>query len=501
MNKIYSSALAFLLLLAIGTAKAQHFTPDVSAFDNYMTITGYVVIDGEEIGNANYEIGCFIDGQCRGSYQVAAADYLGHAYACFLSVWGSSSDNGKTITIKIYDQADDKEYEADENPTYQYNGELGTETPYQLTVFTDPSQVQYYVATGSSENGSVSADKTSAKSGTQITLTIAPNAGYELATIAASKTNETGTEVTLSGSGSTRTFTMPAYGVTVTATFQKTADQQAVETAAALIAASTFTAPQESAGDETALKTWLAAQINALPGMSGTGITVSASDITLNGFTAATAGNAGNPSGTNGSFTFSVSLTRGASMLTAIVPTGVIVATPYTVIPVKRIELSLTGNLTARILNTGNTATGDLTLALSGENADAFTLSKTMVSSLAEGDDVYVTLACREGLAAGTYTATLTVSGEGLTPETVTIIHTVTSTGINEVQAKALKAYIRNGLLHVSGLTAGKPWTVYGISGAFVYQGIANSDEADVSLLIRSVYIVKSGNKTVKVVY
>lgn len=234
MNKIYPSILAFLMLLAAGTAKSQHFVPDISAFDNYMTITGYVVINGEETDNANYEIGSFINGQCRGSYQVAAANYLGHAYTCFLSVWGSSADNDKAVTIKVYDQVKDKEYEANEKPVYQYNGELGTFALYQLTILTDPSITLYYVAIGASENGSVSADKTSGNAGTTITLTATPGAGYETATISAAKTNEPETTVVLSGTGNTRTFTMPAYGVTVSATFKKTQvtlDAEAVATA------------------------------------------------------------------------------------------------------------------------------------------------------------------------------------------------------------------------------------------------------------------------------
>ena len=39
-----------------------------------------------------------------------------------------------------------------------------------------------------------------------------------------------------------------------------------------------------------------------------------------------------------------------------------------------KIELIPQDNLIVRIINTGNVATGNLTLALSGPNADAFTL-------------------------------------------------------------------------------------------------------------------------------
>ena len=395
MNKIYSSLLAFLLLLAIGTAKAQHFIPDISAFDNYMTITGYVVIDGEEIGSANYEIGCFINGQCRGSYQVAAIDYLGHAYTCFLSVWGSSSDNGKAITIKVYDQSAGKVYESSEKPVYQYNGELGTEAPYQLTIFTDPSQMQYNVATGSPENGSVAADKTSVKSGTPVTLTITPNAGYELATITAAKTNESGTTVALSGTGTTRTFIMPAYGVTITATFQKTADQQAVEAAKALIEAANFTPMQTDATDETTVKTWLTTQINALPGMSGTGITVSANDITIHAFSAAVAGTSGNPNGTNGTFSFAVDLEKGASSKTTASKNASVTATKYVAPATYSIEI-------AAIIN--GLVTPDVTSSVPGETV-------TLTIAPSDGFELNAIKAYKTGATA----TVVTLSGTGNT--------------------------------------------------------------------------------------
>lgn len=74
-------------------------------------------------------------------------------------------------------------------------------------------------------------------------------------------------------------------------------------------------------------------------------------------------------------------------------------------------------------------------------------------------------------------------------------------TGIDNPEAKAFKAYVKDGLLHISGLIAGERWTVYGISGISVRQGIANGNEAKVLLSARGVYIVKSESKTIKVVY
>jgi len=72
-------------------------------------------------------------------------------------------------------------------------------------------------------------------------------------------------------------------------------------------------------------------------------------------------------------------------------------------------------------------------------------------------------------------------------------------TSLENPQLKGLEAWVQNGTLHVGGLTAGKPWSVYTISGALVYQKIAMISEETVNLSVRGVYIVKSGNQAIKV--
>jgi hypothetical protein len=120
---------------------------------------------------------------------------------------------------------------------------------------------------------------------------------------------------------------MPAYGVTVTATFSNPG-LEAVTAARTLINGMTGVAVAQSAANtEAALKTWLAGQINSLAGMSATGITVTAANITVSGFVSATAGASGNPAGTNGSFTFTVSLSGGGGSVTTTAKNGVIAAT------------------------------------------------------------------------------------------------------------------------------------------------------------------------------
>jgi acetoacetate decarboxylase len=63
------------------------------------------------------------------------------------------------------------------------------------------------------------------------------------------------------------------------------------------------------------------------------------------------------------------------------------------------------------ISNTGNQATGSLTVALSGTNSGSFTLSQTAISSIAAGKIHYLSVVPKTGLAIGTYNATVTVSG------------------------------------------------------------------------------------------
>ena len=75
----------------------------------------------------------------------------------------------------------------------------------------------YSVSIGSTANGSVTADKRSGiVAGETVTLTATPSDGYKLDSISATS-NEN--PVSLNGDGNTRTFTMPAANISVTASF------------------------------------------------------------------------------------------------------------------------------------------------------------------------------------------------------------------------------------------------------------------------------------------
>ena len=89
------------------------------------------------------------------------------------------------------------------------------------------TKVNYTVTAGAiTGQGGITADKLSAAAGDTITLTIAPAAGWELQSVTI--TAAAGTDPVVSGSGNTRTFTMPASNVTFSGTFIETANTYTV---------------------------------------------------------------------------------------------------------------------------------------------------------------------------------------------------------------------------------------------------------------------------------
>jgi len=97
---------------------------------------------------------------------------------------------------------------------------------------------------------------------------------------------------------------------------------------------------------------------------------------------------------------------------------------------------------------------------------------------------------------------TTEVSAQGADIAAVNVEKGEVITSIDDVQlAKTLKAWTQNGLLHISGLTIGKLWTVYNISGLLVRQSIATKEEACLMLPVKGVYVIVSGTNRVKVVY
>ncbi|MDR2809229.1 MAG: hypothetical protein LBB84_01560 [Tannerellaceae bacterium] len=170
---------------------------------------------------------------------------------------------------------------------------------------------------------------------------------------------------------------------------------------------------------------------------------------------------------------------------------------------VKRIELQSTpGSLTVRLINTGNVATGTLKLTLSGQDAALFALPSATLPGLAVGEETNITLVPGAELTIGSaYTFTLTAGGDGLANVSAEITYTATATDLENIANRQLRGWTSDATLYVTGLTPGQPWGVYALTGATIYFGTATDSKADILLPARGMYIVKSGNKAIKVVY
>lgn len=101
--------------------------------------------------------------------------------------------------------------------TFTVTAEDGTTEMYTIQVTIAPLPA-YTVTVAASSHGSVMANPTSAAAGETVTLTIAPETGYTLASLNVADAN--GIAITVNGSETTYTFTMPDSAVTVTATFR-----------------------------------------------------------------------------------------------------------------------------------------------------------------------------------------------------------------------------------------------------------------------------------------
>jgi len=97
-------------------------------------------------------------------------------------------------------------------------------------------------------------------------------------------------------------------------------------------------------------------------------------------------------------------------------------------------------------------------------------------------------------------TNTYTLSNISASATLTVMFDLVTSTSSPEVSPdNPLRAWMQAGLLRITGLTIGETVSIYSATGALVHHGVATSDETYIVLKTQGVYIVKSGNNTVKV--
>ena len=119
------------------------------------------------------------------------------------------------------------------------------------------------------------------------------------------------------------TFTMPASAVTLTAVYMKTDDQIALEAAKGKVEAGDYTVAQATANTEEAVAVWLEEAVASV--LNGTGVSA---EIAVTDFHAAVEDDK-KANGADGSFAFTVTLTRGERTVTTEPIEGVITMTAY----------------------------------------------------------------------------------------------------------------------------------------------------------------------------
>ena len=133
--------------------------------------------------------------------------------------------SGKTVTV--YADTPETGYAFDKWTTSSedvvFADASATETTFTMpahdvSITATYKDILYNITLPTDGNGTVTSSATNgtATYGTEVTLTIEPETGYALASISVTAGDET---VTLNGTGNTRTFTMPAHDVSISATW------------------------------------------------------------------------------------------------------------------------------------------------------------------------------------------------------------------------------------------------------------------------------------------
>jgi hypothetical protein len=77
----------------------------------------------------------------------------------------------------------------------------------------------------------------------------------------------------------------------------------------------------------------------------------------------------------------------------------------------------------------------------------------------------------------------------------------VTVTSITRIKPdNPLNAWTLNDQLHIEGLTVGEPFSVYTVSGVLVYKKIAETENTNIPLQAKGVYLITHNNRTIKVI-
>jgi len=286
------------------------------------------------------------------------------------------------------------------------------------------------------------------------------------------------------------TFAMPAYDVNVKATFEYIY-KSAVDQAIALIEQYIFNYQQKYYGGIDDVIDQIVIDINKL--IESTGIKITKTDISLRSFVQPIAGDAKTPAGKNGIFEFRVWITKGTYSRATTPLTGIHTAMAY-IAPTFNIYLNPTINGIVKANRTISPAYEMITLTI----AETVNYELDSLWVIRTGP-LYYTINPVELSGTGNVRTFIMPNYDVTVTATFKLRRDVSNETV--LQSSALKAWVENESLHVTGLSAGQIWRVYSLSGTMVYQGMADeSGNAIITLSGKGIYLIQSENKAIKVI-
>ena len=119
-----------VILLSNGWLFANHWIPDDSNFEDNMTLTGIIQINGVEQQSTTLEVGVFCGEECRGS-GIPTYFIPTQRYVVQLTIFG---ELGNQLTFKLYDHALGQELDlvSPEAVSFNANGYGSLSDPYIL---------------------------------------------------------------------------------------------------------------------------------------------------------------------------------------------------------------------------------------------------------------------------------------------------------------------------------------------------------------------------------
>ncbi|MBR3491586.1 MAG: hypothetical protein IKH44_04730, partial [Bacteroidales bacterium] len=173
-NKIVSSLLLLMLawLMPLTTLAQNHWVPQSATYEDNMTLTGVIMINGEEQHSTALEVGAFCGEECRGSMRPVLFPPT-QQYVVQMTIYGVAGDQ---ITFKLYDHdlGEELNLQSPDAITFGSTGLGSLMNPYVLGFM---PIVTISVTANPEEGGTLSGMGFYAL-GSTCTLVATPNVGY-----------------------------------------------------------------------------------------------------------------------------------------------------------------------------------------------------------------------------------------------------------------------------------------------------------------------------------